>query len=48
VIRARIAAKHKEILEEYKVEYEEEQHTESKILNADLVMKSPGIPEKAS
>ena len=28
------------------VDFEEEQHTESKILNADEVMKSPGIPEK--
>ncbi|MCW3128158.1 MAG: murD [Bacteroidetes bacterium] len=45
--KGKIAPKHKEILAEYKVEYEEEQHTEDKILNADLVMKSPGIPEKA-
>ena len=45
--KGKIATKHKEILAEYKVEYEEEQHTESKILNADIVMKSPGIPEKA-
>ncbi len=29
-----------------KIAYEEGQHTEEKILNADLVMKSPGIPEK--
>jgi len=28
------------------VDFEEGQHTESKILNADEVMKSPGIPEK--
>src|SRR6201991_2453657 len=28
------------------IEFEEEQHTEEKILNADEVMKSPGIPEK--
>ena len=27
------------------IEFEESQHTESKILNADLVMKSPGIPD---
>jgi UDP-N-acetylmuramoylalanine--D-glutamate ligase len=27
--------------------FEEGQHTENLILNADLVMKSPGIPEKA-
>lgn len=29
------------------IAFEEEQHTESLILNADLVMKSPGIPDKA-
>ena len=45
--KGKIAPKHKEILTEYKVDFEEEQHTEEKILNADLVMKSPGIPEKA-
>jgi UDP-N-acetylmuramoylalanine--D-glutamate ligase len=28
------------------IEFEEGQHTEEKILNADEVMKSPGIPEK--
>jgi UDP-N-acetylmuramoylalanine--D-glutamate ligase len=28
------------------IEWEESNHTESKILNADLVMKSPGIPDK--
>ncbi len=28
------------------IDFEEGQHTESKILNADEVMKSPGIPEK--
>lgn len=28
-------------------EFEEGQHTEEKILNADLVIKSPGIPDKA-
>ncbi len=29
-----------------KIDFEESQHTEEKILNADEVMKSPGIPEK--
>ncbi len=37
---------YKKELEEYHIPYEEKQHTESKILNADEVMKSPGIPEK--
>lgn len=38
---------YKKQLEEWKIEYEEGKHTEEKILNADVVMKSPGIPEKA-
>jgi UDP-N-acetylmuramoylalanine--D-glutamate ligase len=33
-------------LAHYEIDYEEEQHSEEKILNADEVMKSPGIPEK--
>ena len=38
---------YKKQLEEWKIEYEAGMHTEEKILNADIVMKSPGIPEKA-
>lgn len=34
-------------LQEAGIEFEEGKHTEEKILNADEVMKSPGIPEKA-
>lgn len=30
-----------------KIEFEEGKHTEEKVLNASLVIKSPGIPEKA-
>lgn len=45
--KGKIADKYKVQLEEHKVAYESEQHTEEKILNADVVMKSPGIPEKA-
>ena len=45
--KSKIADKYKAVLDEYNVTYEEEQHTEEKILNADVVMKSPGIPEKA-
>jgi UDP-N-acetylmuramoylalanine--D-glutamate ligase len=37
---------YREELESYGIPYEAEQHTEDKILNADEVMKSPGIPEK--
>lgn len=34
-------------LEENDLAYEEEKHSEEKILAADLIIKSPGIPEKA-
>jgi len=37
---------YKKELEQHQIEYEEGKHTEEKILNADEVMKSPGIPEK--
>ena len=43
-----IAKKYKEVLLQNEIEFEENQHTESLILNADLVMKSPGIPEKVA
>ena len=32
----------------HEISFEEQQHTESLIFNADVVMKSPGIPEKVS
>lgn len=38
---------YKQSLKEAEIEFEEGRHTESKILEADLVVKSPGIPEKA-
>lgn len=38
---------YKKQLEDWKIEYEEAKYTDEKILNADVVMKSPGIPEKA-
>lgn len=37
---------YKKELEQYQIEFEEGKHSEEKILNADEVMKSPGIPEK--
>lgn len=43
----KIKDSYKRQMVEWKIEFEEAQHTEEKILNADLVMKSPGIPEKA-
>jgi UDP-N-acetylmuramoylalanine--D-glutamate ligase len=38
---------YKSMLDEWKVDFEQGTHTIDKILNADLVMKSPGIPDKA-
>ena len=37
----------KAILESHQVPFEEKQHTEEAILKADLIIKSPGIPDKA-
>ena len=38
---------YKTMLDERGIEWEEKQHTESLILNADEVIKSPGIPNEA-
>ena len=43
----KIKNNYKEVLGLNKIEWEDEKHTEELILNADIVMKSPGIPEKA-
>jgi UDP-N-acetylmuramoylalanine--D-glutamate ligase len=42
-----IADSYQATLEEEGITYESGQHTEDLILNADIVVKSPGIPEKA-
>lgn len=42
-----IKPKYKEMLDSHAIRWEEGQHTESDILNADEVIKSPGIPDKA-
>jgi len=42
-----IKDKYKKELTDRQFDFEEGQHTEEKILNADLVVKSPGIPDKA-
>ena len=42
-----IKENYKQSLIDNNVTFEEQQHTESKILDADVVMKSPGIPDKA-
>ncbi|MCG8838320.1 UDP-N-acetylmuramoyl-L-alanine--D-glutamate ligase [Tenacibaculum dicentrarchi] len=41
-----IAEKYKKVLLENAINFEENKHTESAIFNADIVMKSPGIPDK--
>lgn len=43
----KIKNNYKEVLALNKLEWEEEKHTEALLLNADVVMKSPGIPDKA-
>jgi UDP-N-acetylmuramoylalanine--D-glutamate ligase len=43
----KIKETYKEVLTSYGIVWEDEQHTEAQILNADVVMKSPGIPDKA-
>ncbi|MBU2939232.1 UDP-N-acetylmuramoyl-L-alanine--D-glutamate ligase [Lacinutrix sp. C3R15] len=43
-----IKEKYKKVLIHNEIEWEEQKHTESKILNAYVVMKSPGIPEKVA
>ena len=44
----KIKENYKEVLINNGIAWEEEKHTEELILNADVVMKSPGIPEKKS
>lgn len=45
--RGKLKQNYKDVLEHHGIEWEEGKHTEASILNADLVMKSPGIPDKA-
>ena len=42
-----IKSKYKEMLDRYDISWEEGQHTEELILNAEEVVKSPGIPNDA-
>ena len=46
--KGEIKEKYKDVLINNDIEWEEEQHTESKIINADVVMKSPGIPDNVA
>ena len=42
-----VREKYRELLTRHQVAWEEGRHSMELILNADLVIKSPGIPEKA-
>ena len=46
--KGRIKEKYKQVLIHNEIEWEDEKHSGDKILNADIVMKSPGIPDKVS
>jgi len=43
--KGKIKQENKNVLIHNEIEWEEEQHTEDKIMNANMVMKSPGIPD---
>jgi UDP-N-acetylmuramoylalanine--D-glutamate ligase len=43
----KIKDNYKDVLNQYEIKWEDEQHSEELILNATVVMKSPGIPDKA-
>jgi len=46
--KGEIKQRYKDVLLNNEIEFEDGIHTESKILNADVVMKSPGIPDKVA
>ena len=43
----KIKDNYRDVLNNYEIKWEDEKHTEELILNASVVMKSPGIPDKA-
>lgn len=45
--RGKIAPKYQDELNLHNIAWEQEQHSEEKILSADLIIKSPGIPDTA-
>lgn len=45
--QGKIKDEYKRLLERHHIDFEEGLHTEEKVLNADEVVKSPGIPEKS-
>ena len=44
---SKINDRYKKLMDDHQIEWEEGQHTEEKILNADEIIKSPGIPDTA-
>ncbi|MCL6268057.1 UDP-N-acetylmuramoyl-L-alanine--D-glutamate ligase [Flagellimonas myxillae] len=46
--KGEIKEEYKQVLEHFEIEWESGKHTEAKILDADIVMKSPGIPDKVA
>ncbi|MFV8281894.1 UDP-N-acetylmuramoyl-L-alanine--D-glutamate ligase [Christiangramia marina] len=46
--KGRIKDKYRDVLTKLEIDWEDEKHSEEKILNANVVMKSPGIPETAA
>ncbi|MFD2587673.1 UDP-N-acetylmuramoyl-L-alanine--D-glutamate ligase [Croceitalea marina] len=46
--KGEIKEEYKKVLEHFEIEWEENQHTEAEVLKADVVMKSPGIPDKVA
>jgi len=45
--KGKIKENYKQVLVQNDIEWEDEKHSEEKILNANIIMKSPGIPDKA-
>ena len=43
--KGKIKEKYKNVLEHFGIDWEEEKHSETRVLEADIVMKSPGIPD---
>jgi len=46
--KGKVNQKFKNVLSQFEINYEEEKHTESKILNASEIIKSPGISDSIS
>ncbi|MDR2127286.1 MAG: UDP-N-acetylmuramoyl-L-alanine--D-glutamate ligase [Prevotellaceae bacterium] len=45
--KGQINDEYKKVLVQYNIDFEENKHSSDKILNADEIIKSPGIPDKA-